>query len=114
MSEIKDYTSEGPIEIRQLFETILSYRKLIIAIGSLGAILAFIATSFFTNPTYSASSEVTIFEEIFSTNIEASFLMNPIIPSNQQIVEIAESDALLNSLLDKPEIKEDLPNKLIV
>ena len=88
---------EEIIDVRKFIRALLHYKWLIIGASFLGAVAAFIVSSYLISAKYEANAYVTLTEPIIRAELESSIQVSPTLPETGALAELAEADAIIES-----------------
>ena len=89
------YYYEDVIDLRELVQTLLDYKWVVVGVTLLAALAAFLVSTFYLPPQYQASSFVTLTEPIIRAELDPSIQVSPNLPDTAGLAELAEADAMV-------------------
>ena len=89
------YYYEDVIDLRELVQTLLDYKWVVVGVTLLAALAAFLVSTFYLPPQYQASSFVTLTEPIIRAELDPSIQVSPNLPDTDGLAELAEADAMI-------------------
>lgn len=100
------YPSEVVIDLRELIQTLLNYKWVIIAVTILAALGVFLVSVFIIPPKYQASAVVTLIEPIIEAELETSIRFSPTMPDTGALADFAEADELVDQVIDRLDLED--------
>jgi len=89
---------EDVIDLRELVQTLLEYKWVILGSVVLSALAAFVVSAFVLPPQYQATSYVNITEPIIRAELDPSIQVSPSFPDTGALAELAEADAIVDQV----------------
>lgn len=91
---------EDVMGLRVFVKTILNYKWLLLSVGVLTALLAFLVSSYIVPAKYEANAYVTLTEPIIRAELETSIQISPTLPETSALVELVMADAIINQVVE--------------
>jgi len=93
------YYYEDVIDLREVVQTLLDYKWVILGVTLLAALGTFLVSSFLIAPQYQASAYVTLTEPIIRAELDPSIQVSPVFPETEGLAEMVEADALMDEVV---------------
>ena len=92
------YYYEDVIDLRELVQTLLDYKWVILGVTLLAALTAFLVSSFVLPKRYRASAYVTLTEPTIRAELDSSIQVSPTFPDTGALAELSEAEAIMDQV----------------
>jgi len=89
---------EAIIDVKKIIRGLLQYKWLIVGAGFLGALAAFLVSSYLISAKYESSTYVIFTEAVITAELESSIQVSPAQPETGALAELAEADAIIDQV----------------